>query len=677
MARDLCDTSVPIAEEDGDGEEIKEFNKLYLNRGPLKLRVNAEFGAITCARACVFLACIDGEGPCTFESISKNGKMDRTKIVKQCPWIADPLDNGIEFLIIRRKAKMLYPHLAQRLQHAFIDQSANVRIPQLALLFELLELGRTPHNTWETAKAQVAHMTGDTSKYKADIEHMATFASECLNLRGVFLGDVLSPVIKYFVKAAHTRRVVGNFWKALAAVRGPSTTASEGLPFLATAMLSAQIACGDTYIQSGFCVQLQPRHVNDVMRDKAGAFTWDRQIETALSIALQLKLPDSYLGECIGRLFIKTGRIAANVHRDSDRRHDPRTADGNVATIDGVCWECVETANYMRSVRSGLPNPFKRERYGLADEPVCNNSATPPSAVAREGADVTPIENGCFVQHTDGTTWQVIEAIAGTEISGGADGRLVLEKVLPTGLTRDDVTCSCSTSELSSYHKVATVADNFREPAEHSEMLQLALGTSIIVLALRIGMCDYPHPQTRIESLPFPKVISCADYPTGTMRMVFASARVEPVDSWRDTDVVCHMSTGSWGVVDGYRYKIVPMSDRLFKCDAWRVNTVPIEELANMEKQTLEVEVTSRLMLPWSGPPSSSRVRIPVLTNTKDIKAGDRLYCKSTIGIPCNLDTGDAPRATLAVPSESAASSSRPSPNDSPFIQWVKRRRID
>ena len=84
----------------------------------------------------------------------------------------------------------------------------------------------------------------------------------------------------------------------------------------------------------------------------------------------------------------------------------------------------------------------------------------------------------------------------------------------------------------------------------------------------------------------------------------------------------------------------------------------------------------------------TSRVQIPMLTNTKAINAGDRLYCKSAIGIPCNLDTGEALRATLVVPSESAASSSRPTgisverPGDVPddgyySLVWPKRRRID
>ena len=79
-ARDLIGTSIPIAEEDGDSGDIEDFNNQHLNRGPLQLCVKAKYGAITCARACVFLACIAGEVPCKFESISVNGKMSRMKI---------------------------------------------------------------------------------------------------------------------------------------------------------------------------------------------------------------------------------------------------------------------------------------------------------------------------------------------------------------------------------------------------------------------------------------------------------------------------------------------------------------------------------------------------------------------------------------------------------------------
>ena len=49
---------------------------------------------------------------------------------------------------------------------------------------------------------------------------------------------------------------------------------------------------------------------------------------------------------------------------------------------------------------------------------------------------------------------------------------------------------------------------------------------------------------------------------------------------------------------------------------------------------------------------STSIVYVPMLCNTKDVKAGDQLFCKSIIGVPRNHDTGDAPRATLGVSSE-------------------------
>ena len=36
------------------------------------------------------------------------------------------------------------------------------------------------------------------------------------------------------------------------------------------------------------------------------------------------------------------------------------------------------------------------------------------------------------------------------------------------------------------------------------------------------------------------------------------------------------------------------MSDPLFKCDVWHVNTTPDDELANMQKQELRIWVRSR-----------------------------------------------------------------------------------
>ena len=119
-ARGFLDTSVPIAEEDGDNGDIEDFNECQLNRGPLELNVRAKYGAITSAHACVFMACIVGEVLCEIESISVNGKMNRDKILRQAPWLLDMFDGGIEFKIIMRRAKTLYPHLAKRLQHAFI-----------------------------------------------------------------------------------------------------------------------------------------------------------------------------------------------------------------------------------------------------------------------------------------------------------------------------------------------------------------------------------------------------------------------------------------------------------------------------------------------------------------------------------------------------------------------------
>ena len=682
-ARDLIGASIPIAEEDGDSGDIEDFNNQHLNRGLLQLCVKAKYGAITCARACVFLACIAGEAPCKFESISVNGMMSKMKIYKQAPWIADMVENGVTFMIIKRKAKLLYPHLATRFQHVFIDNTIDHRIPQFSVLFELLELGRTPHNTWETAKAQVANMTGDLTRYKADIDHMAAFASEYLHLRGVYIGDILGPVIKRYVQASQAKRVMSSFWKALASLRGPSTADLGLLPFLATAVLSAQIACGEAYVQQdGVCGQLQPRHVKDIMKDKSAAFTWDRQLETAVRIALQLNVPGNALGQSIGMLFVKAGRIAANVHREGDSRYNPEAVPfpSPPATIDGVCWQFVEGANHIRRGGLAMHNPFKCERWALADEPVSRDSEVSPPPVRKDN-DVTPIEIGCIVQHTDGTRWQVIETEAGTERSGGPDGRLVLEEVLPNGMTDPTSTRSCLEDELSEYHKVAAKSDNLGADATHSERWQLAIGTSTIVIALRMGLRVYPHPNTRIESMPCPKVIACADYPEGTLRMIYASALVEPVDSWHDTDVVCRIIgvENDWGVVDGYSYKVVPMSDPLFKCDVWHVNTTPDDELANMQKQQLRVRVRSHTDESYD---STSIVYVPMLCNTKDVKAGDQLFCKSIIGVPRNHDTGDAPRATLGVSSEypvpvsiTAAGHRR----NFAFPHWgsPKRRRIE
>ena len=379
------------------------------------------------------------------------------------------------------------------------------------------------------------------------------------------------------------------------------------------------------------------------------------------------------------KLFIKAGRIAANVHRelDSSSQHQfpygPEHSRGPpLATIDGVCWEFVNVANsYRVSGTRAFDNPFKRERFGLVDEPAPLLTQPRPSAVAREVTDVTPIEIGCYVQHTDGTTWYVAEATAGTEWSGGPDGRLVLQQVLPNGLIEPHESRSCSEAELSEYHKVASKSDNLGADATLSEAWQLALGTSTIVRALRMGMHRYPHPNTRIESLPCPKVISCADYPKGELRMIYASARIEPVDSWNEaTDVVCRILgvENDWGVVDGYRYKIVPMSNPLFKCDVWHMNTTPDDALVNMEKHRALVRVTSWIedvSLPGLDPllfesqSIVSHVCIPMLRNTRDVKAGDRLFCKSTtIGVPPNHDTGDAPRATLGAVMSSSSESS-------------------
>jgi len=146
-----------------------------------------------------------------------------------------------------------------------------------------------------------------------------------------------------------------------------------------------------------------------------------------------------------------------------------------------------------------------------------------------------------------------------------------------------------------------------------------------------------------------------------------------------------------WGVVDGYSYKVVPMSDPLFKCDVWHMNTTPDDELANMQKQELRVWVRSRNdeychardhPNPQTPIESASIVCVPMLCNTRDVKAGDQLFCKSIIGVPRNHDTGDAPRATLGVSSEypvpvsiTAAGHRR----NVAFPHWgsPKRRRIE
>ena len=193
---------------------------------------------------------------------------------------------------------------------------------------------------------------------------------------------------------------------------------------------------------------------------------WDQQFETAVCITRDPNLPSreytDRLRESIGKLFIKAGRIAANVHRElgsSSRYHYTYGPEDSsvcaLATIDVVCWEFVNVANFYRvSGTRAFDNPFKCERFGLADEPVPLLTEPRPAAIAREVTDVTPIEIGCYVQHTDGTTWHVVEATAGTEWSGGPDGRLVLQQALPNGLIDPHESRSCSEAELSEYHKV-------------------------------------------------------------------------------------------------------------------------------------------------------------------------------------------------------------------------------
>ena len=125
------------------------------------------------------------------------------------------------------------------------------------------------------------------------------------------------------------------------------------------------------------------------------------------------------------------------------------------------------------------------------------------------------------------------------------------------------------------------------------------------------------------------------------------------------------------------------MSDPLFKCDVWHMNTTPDDKLGNMERRTVEVRVMSSTDDPShpQNPIESPRiVVIPMLCNTRDVKAGDRLFCKSTIGVPCNRDTGDASRATLGVSSEYAVPISQTAAahrRNELFPEGGKRRRVE
>ena len=124
--------SLAVCMEDDDSKSFATFTVRMQSGSQLfgKCQDNEiRYGSLSNSHTNQFLVCVTDGAPCSDESISVDGYMNKDKILAKCPSIATALEQGLKWTVLDKKVGMLYPsfpNLVQRARQA-VAQQQNVK----------------------------------------------------------------------------------------------------------------------------------------------------------------------------------------------------------------------------------------------------------------------------------------------------------------------------------------------------------------------------------------------------------------------------------------------------------------------------------------------------------------------------------------------------------------------
>lgn len=200
--------------------------------------------SLCCSHTTAGLACVAGSAVCAnerLEAICQNGRFSLAKLREIQPLMADAVDRGLQFTIIRWPVEQKCPELMALLSEAGNMQQAAARQEsewQVILLMHR-QAAATPDLDWGRMVAKVA------STRPAHADHVEGYAKFVRVHAGGREGQVLEEVGAYMKHMAHKRRVRGATFAALAEVELPMA------PHYIPAMLKAMYAAPGKFVKEG------------------------------------------------------------------------------------------------------------------------------------------------------------------------------------------------------------------------------------------------------------------------------------------------------------------------------------------------------------------------------------------------------------------------------------------
>ena len=578
-----------------------------------------KFGSLACSHTNQWLVAILCACLCEYEELTVDGKLSYSKLSSDAA-LQDALDHGLEWLVLSADVVEMYPTLPDLIQSA---RNAPGAAHQKEDAFQLLQkvqqmaIGMPSGSTvvdWNAIKHTMIRRGQTTID---ELEPLLAFAQR---YGGGSSSAFIEDVARFHKVSVPAGRIVPpSTWIALAGLR---VAPHELCPLFIYAVLKTQASCPIKKCDGGrICNYITASDITSLAAaKKKDMLEAEKLLTECRALARNSRAPADVQARALGRLDVFMVRLVLN------------KKDG----IDGI-----ETVH-------DVAKRFMAELGGEAVKkhgPAASSRAQ-PNVVQYDG-DGTPVSTGMLavktagyaeglaVKNKDSGELHTIEKISN-------DGCVSLKSMQTSAVT--EVSCDEFMNTFRITNEKFQMFEGWSDQAPSKQWFYKEhTDRAIIAVALQSMAHGVATPKLRIMLKPSKSVFADDSYTVGKLVLVPETTKVI------FDDRASNAMKGS--IAGSAMFQLLPNFSETFAVPAWIVKSTDDPDVANMKIATRKVAVsTAGDAIEVSFP---KHVNIPVMTNSKKLKAGDELFVfreapekvATTAKRPLNLKVDHAPKA--------------------------------
>ena len=602
-------------EEDDEGNVAKFSMKLKNSAMGLADTVAGEikFGSLACSHTNQFLHAVIAGVPSTIDSLCTDDRMSKSKLAEKDPALADALDKGLEWLILKKEVGTLCPTLPDLVQNAKNASGQAQRMEtEVQLLSRIHSLAQSMSSStvdgqvvvdWSAVqRAVLRRKVPEPSEVPDLVKYVQRWGG---GVHGTFLKD-LSSFHQQFVRSG--RIVPGTTFKALADLR---LSPDELVPYLATAVVKTQASCPDNRVSNKVCRFIAPSDIASIEKsNKKAAMEAEEVLRTFRAMVSDMSMDRASETRFFGRLDTTVVRHVFSKPLAEHYDNLQQVALHFMKELEGLASRPSSSGNIVPR-QSSIGGP---EASSSSAGSVPNYVQFGPDGKASEAKKVTLLNKGFF---PGAPVSNSVSGVTGVIRSIDIDGSVVVERSSPIG--------GCTTESFEEFvagwgktkSAVETLEGWQKSTPKGNRNFAEVVCKAQVQVALNTLLSSVDEPAVRLQTKPCKGCFAEAAFAKHKLQLAPMTYRVQACAAGHEPP------QGSWPCkVGGSTFHLVPIIAKEFVVPFWYVRVVSdIEESATMEVVYKTITVSAKA----GKEPQKIDIEIPMLQNKDALDDGKEL----------------------------------------------------